>query len=140
MADVRPDRQKDRIFVEGFRGGGTSDAAGVLPAGVLGYGRPLGGRAAGEELAHTAREGVHVLGIEFRMALGGAFTSELPGLRIRVALLLGAGESFLFDEEALTLIAAARLTESDDDSIQRRRAPSTSGKRGVAARKEYEVI
>ena len=140
MADVRPDRQKDGIFVEGLRGGGTSDAAGVLPAGVLGDGGALGGRGAGQEVGHTAREGVHVLGIEFPVALGGAFTSALPGFRIREALLLGAGESFLFDEEALTLIAAARLTESDDDGIQRRGAPGASGERRVAARKEYEVV
>jgi DNA-binding transcriptional ArsR family regulator len=47
VAGVGSNRQDNRIPLELPGGGRPSDAAGALPAGVLGDGRPFGGRASG---------------------------------------------------------------------------------------------
>jgi len=130
----------DSLCLKLLGGGGAADAAGVFAAGVFGDGGSFRGRAAGEELAHAARERRNVFGIQFPTTFSRTFPRQLTGLGIGEAFLFRSCERLLFDQNTLSLIAFPLATEADHDRPQRRVASGSPSESAIPTPQEDQMI
>lgn len=92
------------------------------------------GRAAGEQPGDLRGEPLPQVAVVDGSPLRVAHAAPRAGVRVGEALLLGARQRILLDENALTLVALACAAEAHDDSRQLAGGLGAPGHRGLPRR------
>jgi hypothetical protein len=129
----------NRLGVEPFRVGGSTNPAGVFEAGMLRDRDRLGLGTPGVETADVRGKLAAVADVNFGVPFRASFAGTRASVVICETFLLGSGEGCFFNEDALPFISIPRTTEPDKHCLERGIAARSSRQCGIAAWQEDEM-
>ena len=139
MANVRADRQLDRVRIELACGFGTANPAGVRTAGMVRNRPALEVGTTRKRIPQSPGKRAHVLRVDLLPTLGRSLAGSLARLGIGEALAFCPLERRLLDQHPLTLVSPPSPTESHDDRVEGRVLGGASRQSRIAAAEVYEM-